>query len=222
MIKRALISVYNKKGLQQFANRLVDICEDIEIISSGGTAEALRGSQSVKKYVVDVSSYTGFPESPGGLVKTLHPKIYAGLLLNNPNIPEYVQYLEENGIKPIDLVVANLYPFEETVAKPDITLDKAVEQIDIGGHAMIRAGVKGSLLHGTVTVVVDPNDYATVIGELERHHKVRPGVKRRLAKKAFDRTTRYDIAIDNYLRRISETQLDDFPSERIHDSFTFV
>jgi phosphoribosylaminoimidazolecarboxamide formyltransferase/IMP cyclohydrolase len=150
-IKTALISVSDKTGLDKFVKTLGKY--SVKIISSGGTAQKIR--EFGYKEVTDVSDYTGFPESPGGYVKTLHPKIHGGLLLNEKN-PEHRKYMEENGIDPINMIVVNLYPFEKTVAKKGINEEEAFDQIDIGGPAMVRAAAKGALLNERIVVVTDP------------------------------------------------------------------
>ena len=195
-IRRALISVSDKTGLVEFARGLAD--QGIEIISTGGTAKAL-GAGGIA--VTDVSSVTGFPEIMDGRVKTLHPKIHGGLLgvLDDPG---HEKARSEHKISPIGLLVVNLYPFEKTVAgNPD--WDEAIENIDVGGPAMIRAAAKN---HGDVTVIVDPGDYESVLAELKAND-VRTDVatRRRLAAKAFARTAAYDSAISQWL--VSEAGL---------------
>ena len=150
-IKRALISVSDKTGIVEFARQLA--AKNIEILSTGGTAKLLLGN---KIPVKTVDAYTGFPEIMDGRVKTLHPKIHGGILALRDNI-SHISQMERNGIDPIDLVVVNLYPFKETVAKPNVTLKEAIENIDIGGPAMLRSAAKNN---GFVTVVVEPADYA--------------------------------------------------------------
>ena len=156
-IQRALISVSDKTGLVDFARALVDM--GIEIISTGGTAKLLQ-KESIA--TTEISAYTGFPEMMDGRVKTLHPKVHGGLLHLRDN-PEHVAQCEAHGIKPIDLVVVNLYPFEETIAKPNVTLDEAIENIDIGGPSMLRSAAKN---YRSVTVITDPNDYKDVLDVL--------------------------------------------------------
>src|SRR5437763_1860418 len=157
-IQRALLSVYDKAGLIPFAQALANT--GIELISTGGTAKALRDAGLT---VTDLSSYTGFPEMLDGRVKTLHPKIHGGLLYVRVN-SSHESAARAHGIERIDLVVVNLYPFEETVAKPDVSLQHAVENIDIGGPSMLRSAAKN---HESVTVVVDPADYALVGGQIK-------------------------------------------------------
>src|SRR5713101_1585270 len=158
-IRRALISVSDKTGIVEFAREVKTF--DVEIISTGGTAKTLRDAGIE---VRDVSDVTGFPEMMDGRVKTLHPKIHGALLGLRDN-PEHVAAMREHGIEPIDLVVINLYPFEETIARDGVTLEEAIEQIDIGGPAMIRSAAKN---FKDVLVVVSPKDYEEVISELQR------------------------------------------------------
>lgn len=193
-VRRALISVYDKSGLEELVKALGEF--GVEIVSSGGTAKRMRELGYGR--LTEVSDYTGFPESPGGLLKTLHPRVHGGLLLS-PNIPEHREYMEEHGIEPFDLVVVNLYPFEATVAK-GAGLDTAAENIDIGGPTMIRSAAKAALLYGKVAVVTDPVQYPEVIKALKSHNgEVPRGLVRGLAEKAFRRTSTYDSAIVAYL-----------------------
>ena len=191
MKKRALISVSNKTGVVEFAKALVDL--GFEIISSSGTARVLKENGIP---VVEVSQITGFPEIMGGRVKTLHPKIHGGLLAVRDN-PDYMKQLEEQGIQPIDIVAINLYPFEETVKK-GADLDEIIENIDIGGPAMVRASAKN---HKFVTVVVDPEDYDLVIKELKEKGKTSIETRRKLALKAFRHTAFYDSVISEVLNQ---------------------
>ena len=188
MAARALISVSDKAGIVEFARALHGL--GIEILSTGGTAEQL-GDAGVP--VVEIASYTGFPEMMDGRVKTLHPKVHGGLLARRDTD---AGTMREHGIKGIDLLVVNLYPFEQTVAAPDCDLAAAIENIDVGGPAMLRAAAKN---HAWVTVVVDAGDYATVVGEIRASGTVAPATRFRLAVKAFEHTARYDGAIANYL-----------------------
>ena len=183
-VARALISVSDKAGIVAFARALHEL--GIEVLSTGGTAKRL-GDAGVP--VVEVSSYTGFPEMMDGRVKTLHPKIHGGLLARRDTDSEAMR---EHGIAGIDLLVVNLYPFERTVAKPDCDLATAIEHIDVGGPAMLRAAAKN---HAWVTVIVDAGDYAAVLGELRAGGAVAPATRFRLAVKAFEHTARYDAAI---------------------------
>jgi phosphoribosylaminoimidazolecarboxamide formyltransferase/IMP cyclohydrolase len=194
MIERALISVYDKRNLKKLVNGLKKM--RVEIISSGGTARRIKNIGY--PHLVEVSDYTEYPESPGGLVKTLHPKVHGGILLN-PDIQEHREYLKKNEIKPINLVVVNLYPFEETVAG-GADLHEAAENIDIGGPTLIRSAAKAALLYDKVTVVVDPSMYDELLGILEENHgEVPSDFRRKLAEKAFKRTAEYERVISEYL-----------------------
>ncbi len=190
-IQRALISVSDKTGLVEFARELERL--GVEIISTGGTAKALRDA---KIPVIEISDYTGFPEMMDGRVKTLHPKVHGGLLFIRGNA-EHEAAAAKHGIKPIDLVVVNLYPFEKTVAKPDVKLHEAIENMDIGGPSMLRSAAKN---HRSVTVVVDPADYGAVVKDLNEHEGNTCEMFRwKLAVKVFETTSRYDGAIAQYL-----------------------
>ncbi|MGA0845527.1 MAG: bifunctional phosphoribosylaminoimidazolecarboxamide formyltransferase/IMP cyclohydrolase [Luteolibacter sp.] len=190
-ISRALLSVSDKTGLVDFARSLHE--HAIELLSTGGTSRVLRDAGLP---VTDVSEFTGAPELFEGRVKTLHPMVHGGLLFRR-NDPQHIQQAKEHGIAPIDLVVVNLYPFEETVSKPGVTLDEAIENIDIGGPSMLRSAAKN---HSDVTVVVDPADYDRVITELnENHGDTTKGLREQLAVKVFLRTSQYDAAIGNFL-----------------------
>ena len=190
-ITRALLSVSDKTGLVDFAKSLAGY--GVELISTGGTAQVLRDA-GLK--VLDVSEVTGFPEMMDGRVKTLHPKLHGGLLAIRSN-KEHAAAMEKFAIKPIDLVVVNLYPFEASVAK-GATYNDCIENIDIGGPAMIRAAAKN---HADVTVVVEPADYSKVLGELAQHSGMTTlELRRRLAAKAYARTAAYDAAISNWFR----------------------
>jgi len=192
-IRRAIISVSDKTGIKELAQELQSL--GVEILSTGGTARALRES-GLK--VVDISEYTGFPEMLDGRVKTLHPKVHGGLLGIRDN-PAHAQKMKEQGIKPIDMVVINLYPFEATVAKPDCTLEEAIENIDIGGPSMLRAGAKN---YPYVTVLIDPADYRSVLREMKRSGGVvSKETNFRLAKKVYKLTAHYDKAISEYLAK---------------------
>lgn len=199
-MKRALISVSDKAGIVEFARELV-FRGDWEIISTGGTASALREGGVL---VVEVSEITGFPEILGGRVKTLHPAVHGGILARR-DVPHDLKQLAAHSIQPIDLVVVNLYPFQETVATAGVTREQAIEQIDIGGVALIRAAAKN---HAFVTVVASPNWYNAVLDELADHGGVVSAeTRRRLAMDAFARTARYDSAIRDYLlRTLNEAQ----------------
>jgi phosphoribosylaminoimidazolecarboxamide formyltransferase/IMP cyclohydrolase len=192
-IRRAIISVSNKRNLPDFARGLQQL--GVELVSTGGTAQLLADS-GVR--ATEASAYTGFPEMLDGRVKTLHPKIHAGVLARRDR-PQHLQALQTHDIPPIDLVVVNLYPFEQTIARPDCDLALAIENIDIGGPTLVRAAAKN---HAAVTVVVDPKDYATVLAEMKRNAgAVSSQLRFQLASKAFAHTARYDGLIANYLSR---------------------
>jgi phosphoribosylaminoimidazolecarboxamide formyltransferase/IMP cyclohydrolase len=193
-VKRALISVFDKSGLDGIVRCLAEY--KVEIISSGGTAKAIRAMGIT---CVDVSDYTGYPESPDGLVKTLQPKIHGGLLLDATN-PSHAEFMTKHGIMPIDIVIVNLYPFLKVISTPGTIPVQAYEMIDIGGPAMIRASAKGALLHGRPCVIVDPEDYSAVIAELNKHPGHLPATfVHTLAVKAFKHTAGYDMEIVKYL-----------------------
>jgi phosphoribosylaminoimidazolecarboxamide formyltransferase/IMP cyclohydrolase len=192
-VKRALISVSDKTGLLEFAKALHEKFK-IELISTGGTAKYLR--ETGKLPVTDVSQVTGFPEMMDGRVKTLHPKIHGGLLAVRDN-PEHAAAMKEHGIAGIDLVCINLYPFEQTIAKPGVTFEHAIENIDIGGPSMIRSAAKN---HRWVLVVTSPDRYAKVLGDLREHNGCSCGKHRlKQAQRAFAHTAEYDSLIANYL-----------------------
>jgi IMP cyclohydrolase (EC 3.5.4.10)/phosphoribosylaminoimidazolecarboxamide formyltransferase (EC 2.1.2.3) len=186
---RALLSVSDKRGIEAFAAGLVEL--GYEIVSTGNTARTLAAAGIPVRPVSDV---TGFPEILGGRVKTLHPAIHAGILARRDD-PGHMAALDVHGIAPIDIVAVNLYPFSETIARPDVTLAEAVEQIDIGGPALVRAAAKN---HDSVLVVVSPEDYDPVLTAL-RSEAVTPDLRRRLAARAFAHTAAYDAAIAAYL-----------------------
>ena len=188
---RALLSVSDKRGLVEFARALVAL--GWEIVSTGGTAAALR-REGID--VIPIDQVTGFPEMMDGRVKTLHPKIHGGLLGRREN-REHMAAMREHGITPIDLVAVNLYPFRETVAKPQTTFEEAIEQIDIGGPSMLRSAAKN---HADVIVIVDPADYASVVEDL-KGGDVGTARRRALATKVFVHTAAYDAAILAYLSR---------------------
>lgn len=190
MIQRALLSVSDKTGLIDFARALA--ARGVELLSTGGTASALRAAGIP---VTEVADYTGFPEMLDGRVKTLHPKIHGGIL-GRRDLPEHVAAMQSHGIGVIDLVCVNLYPFAQTVARPDCTLEAAIENIDIGGPAMVRSAAKN---HAFVVIVTDPADYARVLAEMEAHGgEVSAATRFDLAVKAFEHTAAYDGAIANY------------------------
>ncbi|MCG2774890.1 MAG: IMP cyclohydrolase [Desulfobacterales bacterium] len=193
-IERAIISVTDKNGIVGFANSLSGL--GVQILSTGGTARALReGGVSV----TDISDYTGFPEMMDGRVKTLHPKVHGGLLGLRDN-PEHVEMMKAHGIKTIDMVVVNLYQFEKTVAKEGVTLEEAIENIDIGGPSMLRSSAK-NFRH--VTVIVDPADYEVVLREMKKTGgETTLKTRFRLARKVFQLTHQYDGAISGYLETV--------------------
>ncbi len=191
-VKQALISVSDKTGLKEFAAALQNEF-GVELISTGGTSKFLRDA-GLK--VVDVSDVTGFPEMMDGRVKTLHPKIHGGLLALRDH-PEHLKAMADHDITPIDLVCINLYPFQETIAKPGVTFEEAIENIDIGGPSMVRSASKN---HRSVTVVTSPAQYEKVIGDLREHKGSTSGKHRlKLAQKAFEHTAAYDAKIAEYL-----------------------
>ena len=191
VIKTALLSVSDKTGLIEFARGLAGF--GVAMLSTGGTAKLLRDSGIS---VTEVSDHTGFPEMLDGRVKTLHPKVHGGILARR-DVPAHVEAIKSAGIAPIDLVVVNLYPFSQTVARAGCTLDEAIENIDIGGPAMVRSAGKN---HAHVAVVTDPADYAAILGEMRAANgAVGETTRFRLAQKAFSHTAAYDGAISNYL-----------------------
>jgi phosphoribosylaminoimidazolecarboxamide formyltransferase / IMP cyclohydrolase len=192
-MERALISVYDKTGVVDFARELASI--DVEIVSTGGTAGLLRDAGiSVR----DVSDLTGWPEMLGGRVKTLHPKVHGGILFQRGKI-EDCQQAARQGIVPIDLVVVNLYPFSATARKPGVTADELIENIDIGGPAMVRSAAKN---FQSVAVVTDPADYPAVVRELRERRELSLSTRLNLARKAYARTARYDGEISTELERL--------------------
>ena len=190
-IERAIISVTDKTGVVDFAKKLSEF--GVKILSTGGTAKAMReGALSV----MEISDYTGFPEMLDGRVKTLHPKVHGGLLGIRDNA-EHVKMMKSHGIEDIDLVVVNLYQFEKTVARAGVTLEDAIENIDIGGPAMLRSSAKNFRF---VTVITDPSDYGIVLNEMKENGGATTLKTRfRLAKKVFQLTNQYDGAITKYL-----------------------
>lgn len=196
---RAIISVFDKTGLADFARGLNQL--GFEIFSTGGTHRVL---EEARVPVKSVSALTGFPEILDGRVKTLHPIIYGGILAKRDQ-PEHMSQLAENNIEGIDLVAVNLYPFVQTVAKEGVTLDEALENIDIGGPSMIRASAKN---FPSVVVLVDPSDYQPILEKLKAG-QIEPEERKRLAQKAFQHVASYDTAISQYLRQDS----DDFPED---------
>ena len=194
-VRRALISVSDKRGVVEFAKGLAAL--GIEILSTGGTAKALTDANVP---VLPVEQFTGFPEMLDGRVKTLHPRIHAGILHRRDDA-SHVKTMAEHGLKPIDLVIVNLYPFEQTVARTDCSFAEAIENIDIGGPSLLRASAKN---HADVGVIVDPDDYASVLETLKSAGGLTAEQKLTLAKKAFQLTARYDAAIADYLGGLGE------------------
>jgi len=193
-IQRALISVSDKNGIIEFAQQLQAM--DIEILSTGGTAKLLSDNNIA---VIEVSDYTGFPEMMDGRVKTLHPKVHGGLLGRRGTDD---QVMQEHNIPPIDMVVVNLYPFEQTISRDDCTLPMAIENIDIGGPTMLRSAAKN---HASVTVIVDAEDYGRILDEMQNNAgEVSTATRFDLAVKTFEHTARYDGLIANYLGKITQ------------------
>ena len=191
-INRALLSVSNKTGIVELAKFLHEI--GVEIISTGGTMQAIRDAGIPVTYVSDV---TGFPEIMDGRVKTLNPKIHGGILAVRSN-PEHMAASAKHEIKPIDLVVVNLYPFKETIAKPGVTEAEAIENIDIGGPAMVRASAKN---FRDVIIVTNPARYSSLMAMLSQHGDADITTRKTLAKEAFNHTSEYDAAITAYLEK---------------------
>lgn len=193
-IERSIISVTDKTGIVDFARSLLKF--GVDVLSTGGTARTLReGGVSV----TDISDYTGFPEMMDGRVKTLHPKVHGGLLGLRDN-PDHITAMKQHGIKAIDMVVVNLYQFEKTIAREGVTLDEAIENIDIGGPSMLRSSAKN---FKDVTVIVDHSDYEMVLKEMEETGGETTLTTRfRLAKKVFRLTHQYDQAISLYLEKM--------------------
>src|SRR5215216_6210569 len=190
-IRRALISVSDKTGIVDFARELTRF--DVEIISTGGTAKTLRDAGI---NVRDVSEVTGFPEMMDGRVKTLHPRVHGGLLAVRDN-PEHVAAMQQHGIEPIDLVAVNLYPFGQTISRKGVTREEAIEQIDIGGPAMIRSAAKNAR---DVAVVVRAARYESVLDEMRNHDgALSIETRQRLAQEAFQQTANYDLLVSAYL-----------------------
>lgn len=200
MKRRALISVSDKTGIVAFAHGLAEL--GFELISTGGTYKALDEANIPVKYVSEI---TGFPEVLDGRVKTLHPLIHGGILARDS--VEHREQMEQNGISFIDLVVVNLYPFRETIAKPGVSFEEAIENIDVGGPTMVRAAAKN---HGRVIVVVNPESYGKVLSVLREEGTISVGMRRCLAAEAFAHTAEYDRLIAGYLERQLEP-IDSFP-----------
>lgn len=209
-MKRALISVSDKQGVVEFARRLEKL--GYEIISTGGTYQTIKeGGVAVRK----VAEVTGFPEILDGRVKTLHPKIHGGILARRT--PEHLAQLEANDIEPIDIIAVNLYPFRQTVAKPGVSLEEAIENIDIGGPTMVRSAAKN---HENVVIIVQPERYESVLAELEQTGQVSYETRLQLAREAFTHTAAYDTMISAYLSgltgdRMGETLL--LGGEKVYD-----
>src|SRR5260221_10440560 len=190
-IQRAIISVSDKTGVVEFAKAL--LTQGVQILSTGGTAQLLKLNGVV---VTEVADHTGFPEMMEGRVKTLHPKVHGGILARRDK-PEHMRSMQEHGIVPIDMVVVNLYPFAQTVARPGVAMQDAIENIDIGGPAMVRAAAKN---HEFVAVITDPADYAPIAAKLAAGKgKLDFDERFRLAAKAFSHTPQYDGMISNWL-----------------------
>jgi phosphoribosylaminoimidazolecarboxamide formyltransferase/IMP cyclohydrolase len=195
-IRQALISLSDKRGALEFAQGLA--AQGVRLLSTGGTAKLLRDAGLA---VTEIGDYTGFPEMLDGRVKTLHPKVHGGILARR-DLPEHLATIEQHGIPMIDLVCVNLYPFRETVAKPNVTLEDAIENIDIGGPAMVRSSAKN---YAGVAIVTDPEDYAALLTEMQANDGALTLATRfGLAKKAFTHTARYDAAIANWLTSLDE------------------
>ncbi len=196
-IRQALISLSDKRGALEFAQGLA--AHGVKLLSTGGTAKLLHDAGLA---VTEIGDYTGFPEMLDGRVKTLHPKVHGGILARR-DLAEHLATIEAHGIPMIDLVCVNLYPFRETVARSDVTLEEAIENIDIGGPAMVRSAAKN---YAAVAVVTDPEDYASLLSEMQANAGALTLATRfGLAKKAFTHTARYDAAIANWLTALDET-----------------
>src|SRR5687768_1990974 len=205
MALTALISVSDKTGILEFAQALHAL--DIRLLSTGGTAKLLADAGLP---VTEVAELTGFPEMLDGRVKTLHPKVHGGLLARR-DLPEHMAALQRHAISTIDILVVNLYPFEQTVAKPGCTLEDAIENIDIGGPAMVRSGAKN---WKDVAVLTDASQYQPVIDELKASGQVSQKTKFALAVAAFNRISNYDAAISDYLSSLGEDgQRSMFPAQ---------
>jgi phosphoribosylaminoimidazolecarboxamide formyltransferase / IMP cyclohydrolase len=211
-IKRALISVSDKTGILHFAKFLAD--SGVEILSTGGTAKLL-SDNGIK--VVEVGEYTGFPEMMDGRVKTLHPKVHGGILARR-DLPHHQTAMQKHDIPPIDMVVVNLYPFAATIAKPGVTFDDAIENIDIGGPAMVRASAKN---HAFVAIVTDVADYDHIAAEMKANHgAISDNTRLQLAKRAFAHTAEYDGMISTYLSSLdADGNRRTFP-DKLHLTFS--
>jgi len=194
-ITKAILSVTDKTGISDFARELSLM--NVEIISTGGTAKNIR---EAGVNVKDISDITGFPEMMDGRVKTLHPRVHGGLLALRDNA-RHIEDMNKNEISPISLVVVNLYAFEKTIAKKDVTIEEAIENIDIGGPSMLRSAAKN---YKFVTVVTEPSDYSEVIKQMrENNGSTTLSFRFELAKKVFRLTSKYDLAISTYLDNIN-------------------
>jgi phosphoribosylaminoimidazolecarboxamide formyltransferase / IMP cyclohydrolase len=191
-VRRALLSVSDKSGLVELARALSQ--RGVTLVSTGGTAKAIADAGID---VVPIDSVTSFPEMLEGRVKTLHPFVHGGILADRDK-PEHLETIAAHGIEPIDLIVVNLYPFKQTVSRPDVTLEDAIENIDIGGPAMVRSAAKN---HQGVAIVVDPADYSVILDELTRTDGISLSTRRRLMAKAYAHTASYDAAIASYFER---------------------
>ena len=213
-VRRALLSVSDKTGIEDFARGLAD--RGVALVSTGGTCARLRAAGLE---VTEIAELTGFPEMMAGRLKTLHPKVHGGLLGREDGAGggEDAAVMAEHGIAPIDLLVVNLYPFEATVADPDCDLGRAIENIDIGGPAMVRSAAKN---HARVTVVTDPADYARVLDALDAEGGVPRALRHALAVAAFSHTAAYDGAIANWLGARDETGTETGLPERLHRAWT--
>lgn len=199
---RALLSLSDKTGLIPFAEILIK--HGVSLISTGGTAKSLRDAGLA---VTEISDFTGFPEMMDGRVKTLHPKVHGGLLYVRGNA-EHEAQAKEHGIEPIDYVIVNLYPFEETIKKPGVSHETCIENIDIGGPSMLRSASKN---YRTVTVIVDPSDYSVVAEEIQKNGETSLALREKLAMKVFQHTSYYDSLIGNYL--LKRQSCEDFPEQ---------
>lgn len=193
-IKRALISLTDKAGIEGFASDLAAL--EIELLSTGGTAKKLRDAGLAVK---DVSEFTGFPEMLDGRVKTLHPKVHGGILNQRAN-KDHQQQCASHGLQNIDLIAVNLYAFEKTIADPNCSLGDAIENIDIGGPTMLRAAAKN--FHD-VTVIVDPADYPQIVAEIREFGNTTLKTRFYLMRKVFALTSSYDTAISNWLEKVN-------------------
>jgi phosphoribosylaminoimidazolecarboxamide formyltransferase / IMP cyclohydrolase len=206
-IQRALISVSDKTGVVEFAKKLAE--KGVEILSTGGTAKALKDEGVA---VIDVSCYTGFPEMMDGRVKTLHPRVHGGILALRDN-EKHMKEAADNDVKMIDMVVANLYPFEEVCKKEDASQEEIIENIDIGGPSMVRSAAKNFQF---VTVLTDASDYEEVLSEIEKDGDTTLKTRTRLARKAFTLTHKYDDRIEHYMRSLTdEPELLDLHYEKV-------